>query len=51
MGRPKKLTKSRITELSSEELSRAIILGQITFKEYRKAMNLIFTEDRKRRIK
>jgi len=38
----KKISKSRIAQLTSKELSRARILGQISDNDYRKAMKKIW---------
>ena len=40
----KQLSKSRITQLTSKELSRARNLGQITDKDFRKAMQKIWDD-------
>ena len=56
----KKLSKSRIAQLTSGELSRARLMGQISEEDFRKGMNKIwddwfrrksyFREERKPRV-
>ena len=40
----KKLSKSRIAQLTSGELSRARLMGQISEEDFRKGMNKIWDD-------